>query len=70
MQFKDMRNKIGSQCEVANLLQVSQQAVATWELGKAYPRRNMLKKIAKLFNVSESEILEAIDNSKIDDLID
>lgn len=65
MKFTEMRKKIGTQTEVAKLLNVNQQNVAAWENGKAYPRRQMLKQIAKLFNVSEGDVLQLIDNSKI-----
>lgn len=69
MNFSDYRKKIGNQAEVAKLLNLSQQCIAKYETGKAYPRRNTLKKIAELFGISEGEVLAAIDNSKIDDLI-
>ncbi len=63
MCFIELRKKIGTQAEVANLLNVNQQTVAVWEKGKSYPRRPMLKKLSKLFGVSEMEILLSIDNS-------
>ncbi len=64
MIFIEMRKKIGTQEDFAKILNVTQQAVNKWETGKAYPRIPMLKKIAELFQVSESEVLQAIDNSK------
>ena len=63
MCFIELRKKIGTQAEVASLLNVNQQTVAVWEKGKAYPRRQMLKKLSKLFGVSEMDILISIDNS-------
>lgn len=64
MLFSELRKKIGTQEEVARLLQVNQQTVAVWEKGKSYPRRPMLRQLSKLFGVSEMDILNAIDNSK------
>lgn len=64
MKFIELRRKIGTQSDVAKLLNVDISTVGKWELGKAYPRRNMLKKIAEIFCISEGEVLTAIDNSK------
>lgn len=64
MTFLNLRKKIGTQEKVANLLSVSQTIIAKYEAGKAYPRRNTLRKLSELFGVSEGEILKAIDNSK------
>lgn len=62
--FLKLRKKIGTQEKVAKLLSVSQTIIAKYEKGKAYPRRNTLRKLSDLFGVSEGEILKAIDNSK------
>lgn len=62
--FLQLRKKIGTQEKVAKLLSVSQAIIAKYEKGKAYPRRNTLRKLSELFGVSEGEILKAIDNSK------
>lgn len=64
MNFKSLRKKIGTQEEVAKILNLDQTSIAKYENGKSYPRRNTLKKIAQLFEVSEGEVLEAIDNCK------
>lgn len=67
MNFSDYRTQIGNQADLAKLLNLSQQSIAKYEKGKAYPRRKTLKKIAELFEISEGEVLAAIDNSKIED---
>lgn len=67
MNFSDYRIQIGNQADLAKLLNLSQQCIAKYEKGKAYPRRKTLKKLAELFEISEGEVLAAIDNSKIDD---
>lgn len=64
MNFKILRKKIGTQEELAKILNLDQTCIAKYECGKAYPRRKTLKKLSQLFGVSEGEILEAIDNSK------
>lgn len=64
MKFKTLRKKIGTQEDLAYLLDLSQNTISYWESGKAYPRRNTLKQLAELFGISEGEVLESIDNSK------
>lgn len=64
MKFSELRNGYGTQIKLSKRLSVSQNTVSCWERGKAYPRRNMLRKLSELFGVSEGEILKAIDNSK------
>lgn len=63
MKFADYRKRIGTQAELAKNLNIEKSTVSKWETGKAYPRRNLLKKLTYLFNCTESEILVAIDNS-------
>lgn len=41
-----------SQAQLAKIIGVSQQAVAKWEIGKAYPDIGMLSRLADLFDVS------------------
>lgn len=56
--LKNARKKAGySQKELANLLYVSQQAVAKWEVGSATPSPEMLSKIAEVLNVSADFII-------------
>lgn len=64
MKFVDLRKKVGTQINIASLLNIDQSSIAKYEKGKAYPRRNTLKKLSELFGVSEGDILAAIDNSK------
>lgn len=64
MEFIDYRIKVGTQKEIAKILNIDQSSIAKYEKGKAYPRRSTLKKLSELFGVSEGDILTAIDNSK------
>ena len=51
--IKDLReSQEMSQYELAQALQVSQSAVAKWELGKTEPSASALICISKYFNVS------------------
>lgn len=62
--FREMRRKVGTQVELAELLNSSQQSIAKWEAGKAYPRRQTLKKLSEILGESEGDILNAIDESR------
>lgn len=64
MKFSELRISYGTQTKLSKQLNVSQNTVSCWEKGKAYPRRNTLRKLSELFGVNEGEILKAIDNSK------
>ncbi len=46
-----------SQAELANVLDVAQQTVASWEKSKSSPNYDLLQKIADFFNVSTDELL-------------
>lgn len=60
--IKDMRESQDmSQYELARALQVSQSAVAKWELGKTEPTSSALVSIARFFNVSADYLLELED---------
>lgn len=50
-----------NQYELAQALQVSQSAVAKWELGKTEPSASALISISKYFNVSVDYLLELVD---------
>lgn len=64
MRFSDLRKKFGyTQAELARLVGMNVTTISKWEIGENYPRRKTLKKLSTIFNVSESEILEAIDKS-------
>lgn len=56
--LKYYRNKKGlSQKKLAELLFVSQQAVAKWEIGTASPNPETLKKIADILEISTTDLL-------------
>lgn len=60
--IKDLRESQDmSQYELARALQVSQSAVAKWELGKTEPTSSALVSIARFFNVSADYLLELED---------
>ncbi len=60
--IKDLReSQEMSQYELARALQVSQSAVAKWELGKTEPTSSALVAIARFFNVSADYLLELED---------
>ena len=50
-----------SQYELAKALQVSQSAIAKWELGKTEPTASALISISKFFKVSTDYLLELED---------
>lgn len=64
--FKDIIKELResqdmSQYELARALQVSQSAIAKWELGKTEPTSSALVSIARFFNVSADYLLELED---------
>lgn len=60
--IKDLReSQEMSQYELAKALQVSQSAVAKWELGKTEPTASALISISKFFKVSTDYLLELED---------
>lgn len=63
--LKALRTKCGlSQKELAQLLYVSQQTVAKWEVEKATPNPETLVKIAAILNVSIDSLLGREQNEK------
>lgn len=62
--IKTLREKIGTQEQVAKLLNVNQNTISNWENGIAKPKTKDLPKIAKLFGVSISELLDSLDFKK------
>ena len=46
-----------SQAELAEILKISQQTIASWEVGRTEPDNEMLVKIAKYFDVSVDYLL-------------
>ncbi len=58
MSLSDKRKAAGVTQEfLAKKLNVTQQAVARWETGKAYPRASMLPKIASVLGCTVDELL-------------
>ena len=56
--LKNLRNNYGiSQKDFAFALGVSQQTVASWEVGRTEPSNDLLKAIADYFNVSTDYLL-------------
>ena len=56
--LKNLReNQELSQRELAEILGVSQQTVASWEVSRTEPNHDILQKIADLFNVSTDYLL-------------
>lgn len=64
MEFKTLRQKIGTQEELAKLLRVSQGTVSAWELGTSMPRARDLSRIAKVCGVSVEELLKSLPRRK------
>ena len=50
-------NKEITQVQLAEMLGVAQQTVATWEKEKSFPNYELLKKIAHIFNSSTDYLL-------------
>lgn len=66
MEFKDrlreLRTARGlSQMQLAKMLNISQSAVAKWELGKTEPTASAIIKLAKFFDESTDYILGLTD---------
>ena len=56
--IKELRqNKCLSQMQLANKLNISQSAIATWELGKTEPTASALISLSKFFGETTDYIL-------------
>lgn len=62
--LKVHRKRIGTLKEVGNLIGVDAVTVNKWELGKAYPRREHLRRFSEVLGIAEGELLQLIDQSK------
>lgn len=57
--IKNYRNHLGlTQQEVADVLGVTQKAVAKWECGKGMPRAEMLPKLAKVLGCTIDDLFD------------
>lgn len=65
--IQEERKKLNiTQEELANMIHVSNKAVSKWENGKGIPSIDYIVLLAKIFNVSVSEILEGKRHSEND----
>lgn len=62
--IKTLREKIGTQEQVATLLGIDKTTVSKWEIGTSKPKTKDLPKIAKLFGVSISELIDSLEFKK------
>lgn len=51
-----------TQVEAAEKIGVSQQRFNTWAQGKAYPRMDMIQKLADLFGIQKSNLIDVPQN--------
>lgn len=64
--IKELRKrKKWTQAELAKRINVSQQTVASWEVGRAEPNSEFLIILANLFDVTLDYLLNGADNSNI-----
>lgn len=66
--IKNLREKMQlTQMELAERLSVSDKTISKWETGKGYPDITLLEPIAKVFQVSVSELLtgNAVENRNV-----
>lgn len=57
--LKVLRKQMGlTQSELASVIGFSQQAVASWEMGRSFPDEKTLPRIAQYFRVSLDELLD------------
>ena len=64
MKLREYREMAGlRQVDVAKKMNVGQAAVSKWESGENGISRKYHKKLAKLYSITEAELLEAIKNN-------
>ena len=56
-----------SQIEFANKIDSTQPSIYRWEKGEISPRKSALKKMCRIYGVSEKWLLEGIGDLKIED---
>ena len=69
MLFKLRKEKGWTQTELADKLNVTNQAVSKWETGDSYPETPQLLKLSELFNVTVDDLLKGRIPEKADDKI-
>lgn len=57
-----------TQKDMADKFNISQQAYAKWELESANPTKNVITKLASIFNVSVDYLVGKTDQKNLDDL--
>ena len=66
--IKELRARCGmTQSQLAEKLCVSDKTISKWETGKGYPDITLIEPIAKVFNISVTELLsgKAMDNTNV-----
>lgn len=67
MTLRDYRLLAGlTQVQAAKKLRVVQTAVSGWEVGRRTPDKRHIKKIAKVYGRTVEEIVEAVQNPKLE----
>lgn len=69
--LRDLRNeKRISRNELAEVLDISREAISKWEIGRNYPNQEVLNRLSNFFNVSADYLLGNTDiREKPEDLI-
>ncbi|MDA3973254.1 helix-turn-helix domain-containing protein [Enterococcus thailandicus] len=74
LKIKELRNQHGlTQSELAKKMNVSQQTIGSWEVGRAEPNSDALNKLADLFDVTTDYLLgrnQTPDWANEDDLVE
>ena len=64
MTFSEYRKAAGfsTQDQLAKKLGLKRSAIAKWETGRTYPQVPMLSTVANILNITEGEIITAINS--------
>ncbi|MBR3624087.1 MAG: helix-turn-helix transcriptional regulator [Selenomonadaceae bacterium] len=66
MRLWELRKKKGfTQKELAETLHISPMSVYFWEKGITYPRREKIKRLANIFECSQQEILNVLEETEM-----